>query len=751
METAELIKRLKDNYKVLSVYYQQGRFEDRVPVTDQIGETGKFFIIPTDKVLFRFTDQKDPPQGKGRNSRDLGWATATLRRQAKWLYDRDTSNKGIAPKKRREVVLYYYRILSLSYEVSDYFLEVAEDDSGYLRKCTKEITQDLKAYLEKYSDLFASAADEKKELIKQILIVALCGVNEFYRKHDYREGLSNAETLKSLIDTLPESEGRWFGLKGLCSYVTGKIQTALGKFGEAEKEFRHSVEAYSESVWQKERAFSKYREEMRDLEAAVRGETFDKEKYSRRVTEFKKIKEAHELSRGVALRRSGLASSFGYAFQSLVIGKVKNAIRMSALARGVVNRNTGKIYSSYVDLIYYSAKRAEDSSNRGALLKIKKNLMRCYRVFKDLIPAAHYKNRALFQISLVDHYLARWHKQKGMAQPVGPARSPNLKRAQNRWAGAVRCLRTTIDDETLRSNKRLRAESMAILGHVLSNLALLSIHLGGDGEAMMKEAETLLVEAWEEAEQHPHIQCEVGLAQAAVGKSKAEFYTRFASDENITSRADLINAIPLKREELHIFREALSLSRRILYKVLDLNNGESVRVEATAYLRLTEIALMQPETRLQAREHYRSYLEISSQVEHDFCERWAAELKGRVSDLDKLFTFTIEPGGRNSDPPELKKMLEEFYNGVAINAAIEKIQRDMPEEGSKKNEKSVTAYLRTALKDNFNIPASSLDRWIKTHKLVEKLIEICPEASALKKLGSQRKGRKGKSFGKASS
>jgi hypothetical protein len=151
------------------------------------------------------------------------------------------------------------------------------------------------------------------------------------------------------------------------------------------------VEAYTESIWLKERNFFRHQEEMREVESRFRSNEIEPAEYQEYVQAFTARKEYHELSRAVALRRSGLASSFGYSFQALVMGKVKDALRLSSLSRGIVNWKTGKIYSSYVDLIYFSAKRAENSSERKALLEIQRNLKRCFRVFQDLIPAAHYK------------------------------------------------------------------------------------------------------------------------------------------------------------------------------------------------------------------------------------------------------------------------------------------------------------------------------------------------------------------------
>ena len=325
--------------------------------------------------------------------------------------------------------------------------------------------------------------------------------------------------LEDLPHELKIKKGRWRGLIGLCSYVYGKILTAQGNFAAAEQEFLNSVEAYSESIWQKERNFSMLTDEG--------GSERERAEQKNNADDYAAKRQAHELSRAVALRRSGLASSFGYGFQALVMGKVRDALRLTSLSRGVVNWNTGKIYSSYVDLIFFSAKRAENSSDRGALVDIQRNLKRCYRVFQDLIPAAHYKYRALFQISLVYHYLARWYRERGLALPEDAPEGTKprqtrgwiLGKAKYYWSWGARHMQQAKDDKNISANTRLRAECMTVLSHAWSNLALLERDFGRDGRDLLREADALLDEAWAETIQLPPSLCEVGLAKGAVGRA----------------------------------------------------------------------------------------------------------------------------------------------------------------------------------------------------------------------------------------
>lgn len=401
MKQTLTLTRVEANYKLLSSLYKQGKFEDSVETTKNIENFDKFYYFPLDELSIKLestSSQDTKLRGEKRNPRDLQWATRNLREQGQFLF---AKYESFPTESDKSIILYSYRIISLSYEVDDYFLDVSDETSKFLIDLAEKVTQDIEDYVKQLNSYLPEGSEEYLELTKQILIVVLCGVNEFYRKHRHEDGLEKAVFVKRFLSEYPKEinplKGHWYGLKGLCSFITGKLYTVLSRFAEAEQEFSESVEAYSESIWRKEQAYSQ-----------------EVDKTKPRNKRFKQSgSKEHEISRSVALRRIGLVTSFGYAFQSLVIGKVKDAIYLSSVARGIVNWNTGKIWSAYVDLIYFSAKRAESSSNFDTLQEIKKKLECCYQVFVDFIPKGHYKNRALFQIALVNHYLARWHKEEG--------------------------------------------------------------------------------------------------------------------------------------------------------------------------------------------------------------------------------------------------------------------------------------------------------------------------------------------------
>lgn len=752
-ELPSLIRRLKSNYIVLNSLYKQGIFENEVGTTEEIRDYNKFHFISPDTLKFKnkFNSPEDKkPRGKKRHDKDLEWATGNMLEFAHFLYENLPTR--LSSDLKKELIIYYYRAISLSYEVSDYFLSVSGDFALFLTDLSEEIATDFNKFMSKYAKYFTEGSSEHRELVKQILIVALCGTNQFYREHKYDEGLNLAKAVKKLIDdwatgAVANSKSRGFGLKGLSYYVTGKIHTALGNFNEAEVSFRKSVESYSESIWQKERNFSNEQEQFHLISEKRKNKEITEGEYEKFVEDFAILKRDHELSRGVALRRCGLASSFGYGFQALVVGKVNDAIRLSSISRGIVNWNTGKIYSSYVDLIYFSAKRAENSSDRKALLEIQRNLMNCYRVFQDLIPATHYKNRALFQMALVNHYLARFYKEAALNLPetAPPKTEPrrtkkwNLEKAARFWELAAKQLLITIEDTHLRMNKRLRAESMAILGHALSNSALIEKALGRDGFDRIEEAERILDEAWEEAANHPQIQCEVGLAQAAVGKAKVEYWE--VSLERPLDELDERYPQPFDKKMRDKIRNSLNNSRKILHDVLHINqNNNSVRIQATVYLRLTELALFQKAAWAQAHYYYDQFMKISSQIEHNFCHRWARELEVKLTLSKKSYTFTITPGNI-FDKNEFQEKLEEYYSIYAVNYAARKIAEDVA-SGKISNRDSLSSYIASALHENFGIAATTGGKWIIKYRLFEHLRSICYYAKDLPEKAPQARENK---------
>jgi hypothetical protein len=301
----------------------------------------------------------------------------------------------------------------------------------------------------------------------------------------------------------------------------------------------------------------------------------------------------------------------------------------------------------------------------------------------------------------------------------------------------------TINDEKIMVNKRLRAESMAILGHVWSNLGLLEKEFNGEGLELLKKAEEILDKAWEEADQLSQIKCEVGLARAAVGKAKVEYYLSNFTGNPYLDETNKMYPTPRDKKTRDEIRIILNTSRQILHKVCELNQNNSMRVQATAYLRLTELALLQKEAWIQAREYYDEYMKMSSQVEHDFCHRWARDLENKILTLSRSFTATITPGPQ-FNKQAFDKELEKYYTDYAVNYAAKKIEEDAAAEKITERD-SLSSYLTSALHFNFGISSKTARTWIEEFTMFEHLKRICAVAKDLPHYAPQSKKGKKKS------
>jgi hypothetical protein len=742
------VSRLKANYDCLSDMYKRGAFEDKVATTSTRADQNCYYPLSLE-LAGKKTGKRDSSTLVGY---DLRSATDDLLAASIYLY---TSKPGnLTTAEEREVVLCYHRSIILAYEVADYFLLVDPRLGKLLLDITGRIVAEFDKYLRQFELLFAGDAQGLHEITKQSLIVGLCGLNQYYREHRYDEALLAADAIKTNIDRwLPyavSKRARAVGVRGLYYYVYAKIHMALGNFDQSEEAFQRSVERYSESVARLAQKFS--RQKNKFIEATKRHEAgeINKATYAAHIARFAVVDKHHGLARDVALRRCALASSFGLAFQALMTGRVNESIRISSLARAVTRRNTGKIHRSYVDLIYFSAKRAQNSSDRRVLLQVQRNLFRSYLVFRELIPLSHYKNRALHQMALVKYYLAKYHKEEAVRVPTsrplrGVKRKPviwHFEKALSYLDDVIKYLSVTVRDKTLEKNLRLRAESAALLSHALANKALVEVQLnkldkkareGKPSGDWIAQAEELLDNAWQEADQHTQIQCEVGLAIAAVTRAKLDFhnitvenpiddgYTRYPQPPNDKERERLIQMI--------------NHARDTLFKVIALNRDLNPRVKGTALLRLTELNLLRKAAWFDAQQYFEEYKILADRIEHEYCRRWAAELEATLTvSKKKGFLLVVAPG---QPFDENLDRLEDYYATYVVNDAARQIADDAASKGFTRKD-SQQSYLCRSYLTNFSITKPVAVKLIESRGLCKKLRSVSKAAAKLPVVGHRR-------------
>lgn len=783
MNHLELVARLKANYAVLSNLYRNANFEDKVRTTTDLSNESKFYEVSSILINPVIETQSDKSfhriKGKARKDHDLEWAVHNLElfTNALFSFYFDPHNLPvyldvITTKTRIEIAFLHLRVSILCYEVEDYFLSVSPAKSKLLVEQSEKIVKNYDDFFASHYDILEFKNNQKAEFAKQILIVALLGANECYRKQIHKTGLKITEKVEKLIHTkylsIIDEPDSGLGLRGLCHYIAGKIDSYIGKFNRAEEHFRYSVEAYSESLRHKEKLYEQKRlqlvVEIESNPTVIKNQNFvyskELENIETKKTAIRKLDEDFELTRRMTLRRCGLASSFGHGFQSLVLGNVKEAIRSTSLARAIVHRNAGKIYSAYVNLIYYSAKRAECSSDYSTLKTILEGLENCRRIFDELIPAAHYENRAVFQIALVYHYMAKWWQKEKSNQATLSEKSEEeknkfkavcIQNSEKFWNKAAAILVKSIKDLEKNTYSRLRSESLAILAHIQSNLGLITIESADKlqnsnySESLKKAhiqinlAATNAKQALVRTKNIIPIKCEAGLAIAAVEQARVRL---ILIEVDLAEHKDgYLFADGPRKDDIS---KSVNKAKNALLTVLRDNqmHGQNVRIEATAYLRMAELSLLQKETWHLGRLYYEKFQSIEAKIEHDFLRQWSQDVRNRLkkSNNNNLIV-EIEPAWDLTKEGLEKKL----YNHINI-LAINRVALDIEEEAINNNNfdrKKLIPRLKEALRDR-GIPEGSTATWIEDYKLVEALKEICPLALEIPLSGKQTSKEKQK-------
>lgn len=109
---------------------------------------------------------------------------------------------------------------------------------------------------------------------------------------------------------------------------------------------------------------------------------------------------------GCPLGAGALVLAFGSGYTALISSRVKEANRLLTLARGILHFNSPPVYAAYIELLYWSAKRAEHSGNAEILAEAKEGIEGCREVFKSHVPNSHYSHRAGVEHALVLDYIA---------------------------------------------------------------------------------------------------------------------------------------------------------------------------------------------------------------------------------------------------------------------------------------------------------------------------------------------------------
>jgi hypothetical protein len=676
---------LKHNYEYLNDLYKRGKFEDE---------------IDESKFTFFFEDRRKPGAARESDSAPARRASAKsptpMKLAAEDLNALAEQIEKAEPNPPEGLAVLIMRVKVLSYEIDDYFLDVPQAKAEYFKGKSTEVGELLKSFggadgpggadpLVAYvSEHFPSVRDPalRRELVQQLVLVTLSGVNQMYREHhdaSYTEALPLAENLRRYIEhdlpKLSSPEHVSTGLLGLTLYMLGRLKFSLGTYDEADRDFIASADCYANRVHEKE--------------ALLRQELLTQEQY--------------ESTRLLTLRRSALVSAFGSGFLSLITSDLPSALKSIALARGIVKQNSGLVNSAYTDLLYCAVKRAQHSSDLQLLRSVRRTLRRCLSVFRAYVPDRHYEHRAGIELALVHHYLARANpRQAKRSYAVAEAYLTTAVEFAERIEEQPRGATTVPGDDSPRPrNMRLLAEALTVKSHTVR-------HCSPESVERVTEA--------------------VKLANRAVVIAKnSRLYTSealIALGSAHASMADLI------KEDVPALKKELSKARVNFLNALRFNEGANARISAVCFIRLGQISLLDKETLAEALHWHGRWLGIKGKVHHEFCHQMGRELEEEVRWLAGTNYLLIDPE-KSLDRNQWQEQLDDFLNRQALNRVAEQMRhhrRDVEKAGgaatTPEDEDVYRKWMVDFATKEMKFPRNRAYEWVDKHKLDARLKEL---------------------------
>lgn len=662
MDLEAQIQLLEKNYLYLFDLYRLGKFEQ---------------AVDPDKFQFH------PPPHQPADETTGGNAPPTLQPASNHLYnlalslDPLVTDNNQAVSDRELVAELILRAKILSYEVDDYFLSITRPKSEYFIRLSAEVSRDLPGYLSRHYPFLVSQ-ERRRKILQYLLLGALCGINELYRQHhkdDYQAGIeSGRKVLEYIENELPRlfnsSRDMGFGLRGLCHYILGRLSLVLSRYQDAAHHFRQSVENYSERVQIKDYLF-------KQKEAQLLPE------------QLKAEREALAISNLVTLRRCALASAFGSAYLALVSGRVREALSLSALSRSALKQDCGKVYAAYTEFIYWSAKRAEASSDPQILGNVRRGLRQCRYIFREYVPCSHYVHRTGIQLAIVYHYLARAY----------PDRRQKYYKLAKAYLGQA-CAFAGKDDNGKLHNQRLYAEAAVILSRILSHSEPDKNNFEQDNFKIAAETARRALAALDPhkesslAKEIDHDISEAHLALGAIYFSKARGLS------------------PDDSEKI----KCIDAARWHIFQALEHNKGSNARIQAAGYLRLAELSLLDTNTWPEVRHFYERWLDVKDSVEHDFLHRWAEKIKEKMSHINECLYIDVRS---SFNLKSWQRRVEEHILRAAVREVAKNLKQD---EQSLSKEKRWKREIRESLTNKCEISKTQADKKIAEYQL-EKLLK----------------------------
>jgi hypothetical protein len=567
--------------------------------------------------------------------------------------------------KQNGILLLHVKIVI--YEAKDYWLNVpSELADEFVQRAENFRTAELTTEAENLNAGPFASIDERTRVVKDLIIAALFGANQLYRRHDASSSESARKVLTEIcryIDTeLPtqhQERRASYGLEGMAHYLRGRILSAQGSFKKARTEFWRSAEAYLARLRQKE-------------EFAKRG------KISKAVFEEK---------RAVTVRRAALVSAFGYGHISFVSSRITRALEILTLARAMLAQNCGRLYVLYVDVIYWSCRRALYSSDETNLDVIIDNMTACREEICSLLPDSDYAHRTGLELALTLYYRGKIAHQ-----------SHDLETGARHYARGLKLLKTAISFGKEHKNPHLHADALIIRSHLLRmGFQLHRTAIPSKDDHALAILQQALVDA-EEA---------VGLSPSLPALASDAFMARGAVE---TILAEFCG----EAEELH---RQYNKARDSFKLALSENRDENLRVEAEAHLRLAKLTLLDVHSVDSADSHFKRWEEVRNRVEHEYCHDMARKVERRIQQQGPSLTLQAREA---LDHKELKKRIKEF----SLKAMLIELVNEHAENSDAYDDEKWKELLKEALSSKLGYRKSQFYTIIKDERLIERIKEL---------------------------
>lgn len=670
-EDSRLIKQLDKNFLCLHRQYRLGGFERNVAYTDEWRPSGD----KTGLKIYDLCEYREDviPQVRA--------GVITFKAAVKNLYETVLFVEGERPGIATACAILLLKCKCLIYEATDYWLHVPPELGTYFIEHAEMFPYDsaeVARKAERLNGVEFENMDERAKVIKLLLIAALCGINELYRKHgssSYERALHLLARLDRYIEKeLPRQhmqERKSYGLIGLTQYLNGRALSGKGDFIKSRKSFRRSAEAYVARLRQKEEF--------------LRDDNITPQEYEEKLS--------------VTVRRAALVTAFGDGYLSFVSSRLTRALESLTLARAALSRNSGRVYLTYVDMLYWACRRAQHTSNAATIEEIVRELSKCREAFRELVNGSHYFHRAGLQLAL-----ALFHRAN--LSPVGAA--ADYGEGISYLDEAIAQAGYIKNNEP--RNPHLLASALVIKSRFLSSRSLPGKRASAEADRLylsdLAEAEAAAKQAIGVSAGIREVESEAWATLGNVYMDLAEFYQGRNKDD---------------------FNAYFDLSFEALQEALKKNHGENIRIDAVCYLRLTKLCLLDPNTKILAYEYFEQWRKIEGEVEHQYWREMAQKLEGKLGG-PTLLVKAWEGVGYE----EWEKRLKAFLHEEALKSFVAR------HEGKDYTEKQLHSRLVVHLRE-LGYSDNKIYELIEEEELMEKVKMMRargPEARAKKKLHS---------------